>query len=199
MVELIKNRFKNKKEISVLDVGCGNGRLFAILGKNIGSKIKYLGVDNNDYFLTEGMLKYDYAEFKKLDIFTELTQLGRTYDVVTCFGITHHIPTKRFRLDWFKKLAALVNPGGILAFSFWNLQADARMQKATKSTGLEENDYYYGWGNTNAKRYFHAYSEAELQELVELFGDLGLELVSTYDADGKTTNLNKYLIFALEL
>jgi len=184
-----------KEKVSVLDIASGNGRFYQFLTRTPTPQIEYLGLDNNDYLLVEAVLKYQLAEFKNFDVFFGLKALGKTFDVVSIFGLTHHIPGNEFRITWFKSLSNLLNTDGLLMISFWNLSEDERFSKAEPAKELEDNDYYYGWGNSEDKRYVHIYSEKELKKTQLMLEQKNLKLIDSYYSDGKSGKLNKYLIF----
>lgn len=190
---LVKNN--KKTHLNVLDIACGNGRFYQYLTENLDRSIGYLGVDNNDYMLVEALLKYKLPEFRSLDALNNLNEVENQYDLITVFGLTHHIPGKEFRMSWFKQLPNLLNNNGILIVTFWNLSEDDRFKKAQKSEDLEEDDYFYGWGDSKDKRYVHIYSEDEINHIKEMFAQQNLKLVDEFYSDGKTENLNRYLIF----
>jgi tRNA (uracil-5-)-methyltransferase TRM9 len=185
----------SKDKVSVLDVACGNGRFYKYLTRTPSPQFDYLGLDNNDYLLVEAVLKYQLAEFKNVDVFFGLGVLDKSFDVVSVFGLTHHIPGNQFRVTWLKSLIGLINPGGLLMISFWNLAEDDRFAKAELAEDLEENDYYYGWGDSEDKRYVHIYPEEELNIIELMFEQNNLKLVDSFYSDGKNKKLNKYLIF----
>ena len=185
-------------EIDVLDIGCGNARFYEYLKAFSHKKVSYLGIDNNDYFLVEALLKHKEAEFKNLDVLLELDQIEQTYDLVVAFGITHHIPGNDFRLKWFEEVASKVKTGGMLVHTFWQLDQDDRFHKAEKANNLEANDYYYGWDKSDDKRYVHIYDDTEQQNILNLHKKLGLYLISEFENDGKTGKLNKYWVFKRE-
>jgi tRNA (uracil-5-)-methyltransferase TRM9 len=164
---------------SVLDLGCGNGRFYkflrSILPKN---SFSYLGVDQTNQ-LPKG------PSFKKLDIFTELDKLNKKFDLLVAFGVTHHIPGKKLREKWFTEISNLSNK--YIALTFWNF-LDKKPQKAK---GLEKNDYFLGWGGTNAQRYCHFYDENELYKIKEIFRNNDFELISEFKSD----RLNKYHVY----
>jgi SAM-dependent methyltransferase len=194
LLEIIKNNFSKEALLSVLDLGCGNARFCQFLSDNLDGKIDYTGFDNNDFLMIEAILKHPDQRFKKVNVLTELDKIDQRYDLVVAFGLTHHIPGKEFRKKWFESVLNLVSSQGLAIFTFWNLQSDSRFEKALSAKDLEENDYYYSWGDSQEKRYVHIYDEKEINELSELFKTLGFKLLKTYDSDGKNKRMNTYLI-----
>ena len=60
---------------------------------------------------------------------------------------------------------------------------------------LDEGDYLLGWQNRpHAYRYCHTFSDEEVARLVCTVGDRA-QLVSRFEADGRTGTLNSYLVF----
>ncbi len=194
LIPIINDNFEGKSKLSTLDLGCGNARFYAFLTNFLEKEVDYLGLDNNDYFLVEALLKYPLAKFNSHDIFLDLQNVEEKYDLVVSFGITHHIPGNDFRLAWFTNLCKLVHRNGLLILTFWNLNADERFEKAETAKDLQENDFYYGWGDSTDKRYVHIYSENETKKISEIFKKNNLKLVSTFDSDGKNNLLNTYIV-----
>ncbi|MES2827499.1 MAG: methyltransferase domain-containing protein [Bacteroidota bacterium] len=91
---LIRNKNK-KSDISILDVGCGNGdmlRALARYGKENGLRFKLIGLDANQYTIDHAKsLSADYSNITYIcaDIFEELKQ-ERHYDVILCTLTLHH-------------------------------------------------------------------------------------------------------------
>ncbi len=197
-LEIIDTNTK-KEQLSVLDVACGNGRFYKFLTDSSDHIISYLGIDNNDYMMVEALLKYELAEFKNMDVLFDLDKIQNTYNLVVAFGLTHHIPGKEFRLHWYESLPRLLNANGILILTFWNLAEDERFKKAEKAKDMEENDYYYGWGENDSaeKRYVHIYPPEEIENIKSTFEKHNLRLLDEFYCDGKSNKLNKYLIFQL--
>ncbi|MFC1722391.1 class I SAM-dependent DNA methyltransferase [Patescibacteria group bacterium] len=195
LIEIANKRFENNNTIRILDLGCGNGRFYPYSKESFApNNVEYLGLDNNDYMLVEALLKYQDANFKNFDIYRNLDKIEQKFDLVVGFGITHHIPGKEYRLEWFDKVAKLLTKTGLLCLTFWNLQSDSRFEKTENAHDLEENDYYYGWKDTKTKRYVHQYSSEEITELSKVFKNKNLELIATYDSDGKNEIMNTYIV-----
>lgn len=199
--EIIGEEFKNRP-FSVLDVACGNGRFIgAALEKEGLPLFQYLGVDSNDFLLSKAkILENDRVKFMKLDVINHLEKLSpETFDVVVAFGITHHIPSNELRKKWFSQLSKLVSKNGLLIFTIWNYQMDERFEPSedfTQGHKLEEGDYFIGWAdNKNAKRYFHRYSEAELEEIDLILNSAGLKQTSKFKSDGKNGEMNEYFVY----
>lgn len=123
---------------AVLDVGCGNGRLFPFVSKLGG---KYLGFDISEklisicqkkygkkYFFVADILKTQNSKPKtqnqssKLKTINPYYILHTTYcDVVYCLAVFHHIPSHELRLQALNNIRSILKPNGILILSVWNL------------------------------------------------------------------------------
>jgi SAM-dependent methyltransferase len=194
----------------VLDVGCGNGRFARFLEDRLGGKFDYCGVDESPLALTEARKRLPSREFIEHD-FLESTAppslSGRRFDLIALFGVLHHVPGRKNRLELMRRLEALLAPRGLLAFSIWRFERLARFQKkvvpwaefrARAGVGidvedLEPGDYILTWGagggGPPAYRFCHQMSEEEEEELQRL---LPVELVLRLDAAAEP---NRYFVF----
>ena len=135
---------------------------------------------------------------------------GARFPVIVSFGFLHHIPSYRLRVRFVRELLAAAQPGGLVFLSFWRFGEDARLlskarqgraaavrQLPVVEAELEENDYLLGWQETSgAFRYCHHFSEQELRRLqCEVLEGSSACLLASFDADGKSGNLNRYLVF----
>lgn len=135
-------------------------------------------------------------------------------DAAVAFGFVHHVPSAQLRLMFLQKLMECVKPGGLVAVSLWQFAEDERMRKKalashaqaqaslSKSNNLgldfsqlEAGDFFLGWKEAhNAWRYCHSFSEGEIAQLVEQLKPQA-EVLTSFKADGKSEQLNSYLIF----
>jgi len=187
-----------KDRVSVLDLGCGNGRFCKFLNKASGFPFTYCGIDNNEKFLSICKNRFSSCPnvtFKKLNIFYELNKLEQPFDIAVAFGVTHHIPSESLRMKWFGQLSCIIKPGGFLCLTFWNFNTKKAIAKA-QTPNLEEGDYILGWKkDSNAARYAHSYSPQELGQMLEIMSRLGLKLYKEYEADKQPNSYNHYFIF----
>ena len=191
----------------ILDLGCGNGRFANFAQAAIPYKY-YLGVDNNPELLSEAKLKLHensaISEFLQADIldFPEIVpQSSSKFDLVTLFGVMHHIPGETMQQRIIKYAKGLLNPGGLLVISFWDIHsAEKLLAKITDPViagidpnELAENDYILSWhkGET-AYRFCHKYSESEINELA-IVNDCVIKF--QFKADGANGLGNDYRIF----
>ncbi|MDO4854033.1 MAG: class I SAM-dependent methyltransferase [Coriobacteriia bacterium] len=159
--------------------------------------------------------KMQLASFQDIDVITQALErkpllgihLGRSADTVLCFGFMHHVPGRKTREFALREMLKLLRPGGILAVSFWQFMKSPKLAEQTGqlreqalfdlelvSDDLEEGDHLLGWQKASGVyRYCHSFGEAELDSLAGALSDLA-KLEARFEADGRTGNLNSYLI-----
>jgi 2-polyprenyl-3-methyl-5-hydroxy-6-metoxy-1,4-benzoquinol methylase len=185
---------------SLLDVGCGNGRFAGFLEKHI-QNFNYMGIDNSKELLQIARETYPQYEFQLLDLQERMSNLlDEKFDVITLFGVLHHIPSRAERERIFKKLTNILKPRGFLIVTVWRFTQFSRFQKKTiepKEVGidkeqLEKNDYLLDWKRgTKAIRYCHYTDKKEMRELAQ---NANLEIEDTFLGDGKNGETNRYWV-----
>lgn len=86
---------KTDREISILDVGCGNGDMLRVLadyGRKKGLRFQLFGLDANGFTIGHARKLssgYDNISYVCADIFEEIKQ-ERVYDVILCTLTLHH-------------------------------------------------------------------------------------------------------------
>ncbi len=103
---------------SVLDVGCGNGRLLLGLPQNI----RYTGLDISSVLIQKAFENHPQAHFLETDITKEAAwkNLPR-FDYVFCIAVIHHLPTRKDQLFVLKQIKKHLKPGGKCLITAWNL------------------------------------------------------------------------------
>ena len=192
------------REISVLDVGCGNGRFGCFL-KETKHIFEYTGIDVSYQLLriAEKRLNRSGVNVTALiagDISENLDIVGGSYDVIVLFGVLHHIPDHKHREQLIRGLGGCLNKSGLLIFTTWNFLVDQRLVKRLidpkaldiKKSDLEIGDHLMRWSRgTEMLRYVHAFDAQEVDRVISLSG---LEEIASFQADGKTGSLNDYHI-----
>lgn len=137
----------------------------------------------------------------------------RRFDAVVLFGVLHHIPCFETRVALLAALAARVAQGGILAFTLWRFGEPSLWPRFRSRvlpwqdynrgasdpldlSQLETGDHLLRWGDRDAStagplRYCHYVDDAEREALVK---SLPLETVQHYTEDGRSHDLNEYLV-----
>lgn len=199
---------------AVADIGCGNGRFLTFLAEK-GFAGEYLGIDSSSLLLASAEKQLSEnppasgikARFNETDLIVDQDALIKQLnslnpDLIVLFGVMHHIPGREFRKQFIKSLAASLKPGGYLCFTTWEFQTDPRYSSRSLNSNeiaaefgeleLEEGDFILDWKRgERAFRYCHAYSNDEVNEIVE---NAGLKIAETFLADGKNSSLNRYYI-----
>ncbi len=193
--------------LTVLDVGCGNGRFGVFLTQHMTSDpespqpgIRYHGLDNNAALLAYARtaladVPQIEAHLMEHDIVEQPPDSG-SYDLVVLFGVVHHLPGYAQRQAFMRTLAERVAPGGVLVFACWRFYEYARFRERIvpwpDDITVEQHDYLLDWrrGET-ALRYCHYVADDEHAALIQA---TGLTEIHTYRADGATEDANRYSI-----
>lgn len=157
------------------------------------------------------------VEFAQIDIVEELISKHTSglrdsnfpaVDLSLCFGFMHHVPTHAARVTLIRELLGATRSGGSCALSFWQFMNNPKLASRAQETtaealdklgmaqaDLEPNDFLLGWQeHPDAWRYCHHFDAVEIDALVDASSDLA-ELQECFSADGRTGNLNRYLVF----
>ncbi len=176
---------------SILEIGCGNGRLLELLGDR---QMSYRGVDASAMLIEqakrqphqlENSPQFEVANVLQLD-------LGETFDVVMLVAVLQHFP-RALHDDVMERVAAHVKQGGYLLMTNWNMWQRSYYRLITSQLLLKRvtarNRVVYGvpyrrWGmrdvlvpyqqnadrETLQERYLYAFTRRELRLLLERHG-----------------------------
>ncbi|MGB3563178.1 MAG: class I SAM-dependent methyltransferase [Thermoanaerobaculia bacterium] len=198
---------------SILDLGCGNGRFGLWLGEELEQPHDYTGVDSSARLVdivrstlpsragVRGELVV--ADLVSDDLDEHLGD--RSFDLLTLFGLLHHVPAFERRRALLEDLQKRLAPDGLMAMTFWQFADHERFRRRfvdwekynreasepVDPTDLEAEDYLLRWGETDGCRYCHF---ADPSEAARLVGALDLEIVETFRSDGDGGDLNLYYL-----
>lgn len=208
IIEHITALAEKKSKVSILDIGCGNGRFYSFLTSILDSeKIIFTGVDSDENLLSLAKEKIKQTDqTQNVDIVAKLLKsdsLGlnnQTFDLVVMFGVLHHIPSKKLRTSLVTNIVDMLNNDGIAVIANWQFADDARYKKrfispeeiSANSDELEPNDYILDWQKgERALRYCHHTTDEEMKNIVSRAKG---KIIDSYFADGKSGRLNRYYV-----
>jgi len=155
-----------KPNQTILDFGCGNGRLYELF-----EDINYIGIDNNKNFIKIAQKNYPSAKF----VFGNLIELPSTYQADLIFSIAtfHHIPSVKLRKKSIQVLNQNLKQDGVLILTVWNLFQKKYFKYVLMAIlrfiytfgKYDWNDTFIPWGKSGIKRYYHAFTPNELKRL----------------------------------
>jgi ubiquinone/menaquinone biosynthesis C-methylase UbiE len=158
---------------NVLDLGCGNGRLYELFKFKI---VGYYGIDNSEELIEIAKIRYPRANFQVGDALN-LPFPDNFFDNVFSVAVFHHIPSKEFRITFLKEAKRVLKPGGKLILTVWHFPAWKKILLFKKNlifkiigiSKVDFNDNFIKWGK-ETKRYVHYFSKVELKKLVKKTG-----------------------------
>jgi 2-polyprenyl-3-methyl-5-hydroxy-6-metoxy-1,4-benzoquinol methylase len=187
-------------KISLLDVGCGNGRYGHFMQEQ-GVLSGYAAVDFSSELLDKAREMVPDGAFYQRDMSQPgfLDGLGE-YDVVACLAAMHHLPGRANRVHLLRELKGRVGENGRIFLATWQFTDSERQRRKIREwaeIGLSENDVEPGdfllrWQRGQvALRYACMIDEAET---VNLAAAAGLTIIAQFRNDGKEGNLSLYTI-----
>ncbi len=190
------------EKISLLDVGCGNGRYGHFLQQQ-DVLASYSGVDFSDGLLEKAREMMPNGTFYQRHMNEPhfLEGVGN-YDVVACIAAMHHLPGRSNRVNLLKELKAHVGDNGRLFLANWQFMDSPRQQRKVQewaqiglsADDVESGDYLLKWQRGGfALRYACMVDEAETAVLA---AEAGLQILAQFRNDGKEGNLSLYTILA---
>jgi len=159
--------FKDKNR--VLDIGCGNGRFSYFFEKS-----SYLGIDSSEELIKIALKNHPDKKFQVADAL-DLPFNDNSFNGVFSISVLHHIPSKELRDKFFMEIKRVLEPGGIVLITVWDLWSNPKKRKEIIKNGWKvlinqtEVDYkdikinWYGAKDC----YVHCFSMRELKKIAK--------------------------------
>lgn len=194
--------FPHGQPLKILDVGCGNARLYPFIVQRHPAPVHYVGVDFSPQLLDRAAANLksqqrdeDTVELHQSDVHALPTELS-DYDRIFVFGVFHHIAIPARRAALIKTLETKLKVSGQLWCTLWQFAKDPRFDTHQMPPPPDAIDPETGavWLNFDGKG--HRYCvDVDPNELSAAAKACGLTEAQRFFADGKTNRLNLYLGF----
>lgn len=107
----------------ILDGGCGNGRVTALLSSVASSSADVMGIDlNADQVAAENLMGVENVSIRNADLLGDLTSLGK-FDFIYCQEVLHHTEDPQ---GGFNNLVNQLSEGGEIAIYVYRKKAPVR-------------------------------------------------------------------------
>lgn len=191
-------------DVSVLDLGCGNGNFLRELSRR-GHKQPLLGVDFSLPLLrnAESRLGVEFreADLTKLSAVSDQLMVSGPWSIVTLFATLHHIPSHEIRLDILRAVKKILRPNGKFILSNWQFLNSEKLKTRIQpwnrvgllDEDVEDEDYLLDWkSGGEGLRYAHHFSAEELLGLAE---QAGFKVEAEFLSDGENGRLGLYQVW----
>jgi len=162
---------------SVLDVGCGNGRLLEHFREKSIAPKEYLWVDASQNLIEEAKKLHPKIWFECIDM-QLLSDLIHTFDAIFFIASFHHLKTFEERVQVLKNAKNLLSQNGLIFLTNWNLLSPENTKKYASSK-IPHSKNEFGSEDFQIKigkfeRFYHAFT---LWEIDFLAGESGMNIV----------------------
>jgi tRNA (uracil-5-)-methyltransferase TRM9 len=170
--------------VSIADIGCGHGRLAHFLSEHF-QQLHYHGLDLSAELLAEA--QQDLPTNVEItttvtdvvvDLLTPKDFLHQDYDLITLFGVLHHIPSRQLRIRVLEYAIAHLTPGGEIWLTLWTPEIlgfkpprKQAIPEGIDPSDLEVGDSFLAWKDSSATRFVHWMQLNEIDELRALVGN----------------------------
>lgn len=191
---------KIKDNSSLLDLGCGNARLYQYLTKKPNFKkinLTYLGVDKSKRIIKLNKTNYPLGNFEIIDALK--MNYKNKFNYIISLALLHHIPSEKLQIIFLKKCYTALKKEGILFISVWNrwnLKYQKFSNQKKQFLDMNKNDYIVPWKNTQESRFIHAFTKTELIRITQKtnFKNIKVFYADRNDITNKKNGLNIYLV-----
>jgi SAM-dependent methyltransferase len=195
-------------DVSVLDLGCGNGHFLRELSRR-GHKAPLLGVDFSLPLLRDAReapapgVIFREVDLSQLSVNSgQLTEISDQWSVITMFATLHHIPSTEMRSDILRTVRELLKEDGKFVLSNWQFLNSEKLKSRIQTwdkvgineSDLDAGDYLLDWrSGGEGLRYAHHFSA---QELLGLAGQARMRVTDSFSSDGENGKLGLYQIWS---
>jgi len=190
-----------KEGDKVLDIGCGNGRLYELLKEK---NVEYVGVDNSEKLIEIAKNKFSIFNFqfsKPQFIVADALDLpffkDEEFNAVFMLAVLPHIPSKELQLKVLKNAYRVLKKNGSLFLTCWNLfqpklffaNLIRRFKNPKLYQGFSLKDFLIPWQmktGEKIQRFYYAFTKNELKKLLQKSG-FKIEKIF-YECKGEKSN-----------
>jgi tRNA (uracil-5-)-methyltransferase TRM9 len=196
-----------QNDISVLDLGCGNGNFLRELAR-YGHSAPLLGVDFSLPLLRDareasslGVL-FREVDLSHLAVISDQLLVTDNWSLITAFATLHHIPSTEMRLDILRTVRKFLKDDGEFILSNWQFLNSAKLRSRIQDwdkfgineNDLDEGDYLLDWrSGGEGLRYVHQFS---VEELLGLADQARMRVTASFQSDGDGGNLGLYQVWS---
>jgi 2-polyprenyl-3-methyl-5-hydroxy-6-metoxy-1,4-benzoquinol methylase len=223
MWQIVSPRLLSQQKISIMDVGCGNGRMLEFYASRLLEssaktlqKTELFGIDISAGLLNMAEKRLESFgpqlsyKLDRIDV-TDESKLGQvivendtSYDLISIIALLHHIPTQEQRISLLAELGKKIEPRGYLIFTTWEFLEEPQLAKKLVTAEklaqyLKEHELELGKGDhimswgKNERSYRFVHA-FDTEEKKELIEATGLNLIREFKDDGRNGKLNHIFI-----
>jgi len=175
-----------KNNQKIIDLGCGNGRLYGYLRQNY-QKVNYTGIDFCEKLIEIAQKNYSQARFELADISKHSTYKNfKNVDIIFSFRTIHHLPDKH--QEFFNNCFKTLKKNGLLILEVWNLWQKRFWLDHIKQLSLKTLYIPYSAGKITVNRFHYCFTKNELVKMAEKSG------FKVLDSGIKNHGQNIYLV-----
>jgi tRNA (uracil-5-)-methyltransferase TRM9 len=193
-------------DVSVLDLGCGNGHFLSELSRR-GHAAPLLGVDFSLPLLRDAHeasslgVEFREVDLTQLSVNSEQLSVEGGWSVITMFATLHHIPSHEIRMDILKTVRKLLKDDGKFILSNWQFLNSTKLRSRIQAwdkvgineIDLDDGDYLLDWrSGGEGLRYAHQFSA---EELLGLADQAEMRVTASFLSDGDGGNLGLYQVW----
>lgn len=171
-----------KEGDQILDVGCGNGRLYQLFESPSMSSVQFTGIDISEKLIDLAKKTYPTCTFTAGDM-RILPYDDNFFDVVFSLVAFHHLPDRESQIQSLQEMKRVVKPGGKIILLNWNAYSDWVKEKIAKGDyeDLGNQLFRVPWKRQDktvlGDRVYYGFT---LDELETLFKEVDLTLDDQY-------------------
>ena len=154
---------KKFKKAQILDCGCGTGRHAIPLAKQINKESFLTGIDifdpksisGNSLERVQKNAEIEGVSNRTKFAFGSVTDIpfqNKSFDIVTCMGVIHHLPKEEDRVKAFEEIRRVLKPNGVFYFRELNKFANMPFMGIWGLFTLKNSSY---WKKELEKHNFH--------------------------------------------
>ena len=152
----------------ILDLGCGNGRLYRVFENR---EVEYIGVDQSEKLIELAKKQFNKPKFIVGDALNLETKFPKNeFNVIFAIAFLHHLPLKKLRLKVLKDCYSILKPNGFLICTVWNLYQPRLVRKYKIwqiLLGFKDVFIPFKLKNREVRRYYHAFTMSEIERSIK--------------------------------